>query len=238
MALNFDQFKNEIQTFLFDENLNPKQEEGLEFLTLLLVEDYDWPLEWVAYGLATVYHETGRSMEPISEHGNDSYFYRMYDMHGERPEVAEALGNVKAGDGVKFHGRGYVQLTGRGNYSKMTELLNAEDVDLVEEPDLALDSEISAHILAIGMEQGVFTNHALSDYFNHEVEDPVGARRIVNGSDKAEEISNYYHKFLQALQHSWKEEKDPIEKKLHNYGKRIERLEQIFIELRNHLNGL
>ena len=36
----------------------------------------------------------------------------MYDKDGERPKVAKDLGNTKKGDGVRFHGRGYIQLHG------------------------------------------------------------------------------------------------------------------------------
>jgi putative chitinase len=92
------------------------------------------PLAYVAYALATAYLETAHTMQPIEEFGGPAYFFRMYDKAGNRPAVAAQLGNTMPGDGVKYHGRGYVQLTGRANYSKATAKLG---VDLVNHPELA-----------------------------------------------------------------------------------------------------
>ena len=50
----------------------------------------------------------------------------MYDKDGERPKVAKDLGNTQKGDGVRFPGRGYVQLTGRSNYGKAGKLVGSD----------------------------------------------------------------------------------------------------------------
>jgi putative chitinase len=99
---------------------------------------------WLAYALATAYHEAAFTMQPIHEKGGPKYFFSMYDKDGDRPKVAKALGNTEKGDGVRFHGRGYVQLTGRTNYAKAKKLVGA---DLVNNPDLALDPAIASMIL-------------------------------------------------------------------------------------------
>jgi putative chitinase len=52
-------------------------------------------------------------------------------------------GNYESGDGFKYRGRGYIQLTGRENYEKMGELIG---VDLVNNPDLAARPDLAAQI--------------------------------------------------------------------------------------------
>jgi predicted chitinase len=84
----------------------------------------------------------------------------MYDKDGKRPKVAKDLGNTQKGDGVRFHGRGYVQLTGRSNYGKAGKLVGS---DLLKDPNFALDPAIAGKILFAGMETGLFTSKKLGD---------------------------------------------------------------------------
>lgn len=154
-------------------------------------------LRWLAYMLATAFHETARTMKPINEYGGNAYFFRMYDPEGERGDFARQNGNTEPGDGVRFHGRGYVQLTWRSNYQKMQDLLGAP---LVEDPEKALDPMIAAQIMFEGMKGGLFTGVGLARYFDHDSDDPVNARRIINGLDKAHEIAAIHRDFLAALE--------------------------------------
>lgn len=154
---------------------------------------------WLAYMLATAYHEVDKKMQPIKEYGSDAYFFRMYDIEGQRPDVARDLGNTQLGDGVKFHGRGYVQLTGRRNYQDMSNRLG---VDLVGNPELALETDIAARIIFEGMIDGSFTGKKLSDYFNPTTENWKQARRIVNRLDKAELIAGYGKLFYRAISYT------------------------------------
>jgi predicted chitinase len=87
--------------------------------------------------LATIGTEVA-SFAPIHEYGGDSYFTRMYE--GRRD-----LGNIEPGDGARFHGRGFIQLTGRANYQSYGRKLG---VDLESDPDLALSPEVAARVLA------------------------------------------------------------------------------------------
>lgn len=149
------------------------------------------------YALATAALETAYTMQPIEEYGSDQYFHDMYDPEGNRPEVAADLGNIYPGDGVLFHGRGYVMLTGRSNYEKASSAL---EHDFVTFPDDALDPDHAAAIMVRGMCEGWFTGKKLSDYFNRTVDDPFNARRIINGTDRAETIAGYHKHFCEALQ--------------------------------------
>src|SRR4051794_24252875 len=89
-------------------------------------------ISWTAYALATAYHETASTMQPVREYGGSTYFTRMYDVTGARPQMALANGNKCAGDGPKYCGRGYVQLTWKNNYARAGQQCG---VDLVSNPD-------------------------------------------------------------------------------------------------------
>ncbi|API58850.1 hypothetical protein BSL82_05615 [Tardibacter chloracetimidivorans] len=63
----------------------------------------------------------------------------------QRYEGRLDLGNTQAGDGYRFRGRGIFQLTGRANYRDMSVAVRR---DLLAEPELAADPEISVQIAA------------------------------------------------------------------------------------------
>lgn len=159
------------------------------------------PISHVAYALATAWHETAHTMMPIKEYGGDSYFFRMYDPYGHRPGVAKKLGNINKGDGAKYCGRGYVQLTGRANYRKAGKALG---VNLLGDPDLAMDPVNAAIIMRRGMDEGWFTGKSFLSYLPQC--GPAAfisfqkARRIINGTDKARLIAGYAQQFQVALQ--------------------------------------
>lgn len=158
------------------------------------------PISYVAYALATAWHETAHTMQPIKEYGGEEYFFRMYDINGHRPYKAKELGNLYPGEGAKYCGRGYVQLTGKNNYKKAGDILQR---DLVNNPDLAMDPEIAAEILRQGMVDGWFTGKSFSSYLPGCK--PAArisfqkARRIINGTDDAKLIADYAMSFQEAL---------------------------------------
>ena len=163
-------------------------------------DEREFDERFLAYMLATVFHETNRTMLPISEYGGRSYFMKMYDKTGSRPKKALELGNVNTGDGALYRGRGKPMITGRANYRKATKYVGKKiSVDFEAKPQLVLSSNHSDLIMFSGMLAGWFTGRKLSDYFNFNIDDPIGARRIVNGRDKAKTISAYHRKFLKAI---------------------------------------
>jgi putative chitinase len=163
------------------------------------------PLSWAAYALATAYHETASTMQPVKEYGGPTYLTRMYDVTGARSKLALANGNTCAGDGIKYCGRGYPQLTWKGNYLKATVELRklGFDVDLVANPDLALRLDIAAVIMRRGMEEGWFTGKRFADYLPIKGRATSGqyanSRFIINGSDKAQQIAGHAKQFEDAL---------------------------------------
>lgn len=159
----------------------------------------NWPMSWVAYALATAYHETAHTMLPIKEMGGNAYFTRMYDITGNRRQMAINHGNKTPGDGPKYAGRGYVQLTWKSNYIKAGNKLG---IDLVNKPDLAMDKKHAADILVFGMQEGWFTGKSNEDYMPNEwgnTEQFKEARRIINGTDKRDLIAGYASQFQTAL---------------------------------------
>src|SRR5687768_5181465 len=133
-------------------------------------------VRWAAYMLATVKHECADKWAPIVERGSVDYFEK-YD--ADTP-LGQRLGNTVDGDGFRFRGRGYVQITGKANYERLGRAIGLMD-ELVENPDRALEPEISYRIMSFGMRRGSFTGKKLSDYINAIGCDYVNARRIING---------------------------------------------------------
>jgi putative chitinase len=156
---------------------------------------------WLAYILATAFHETDQKMQPIHEYGSVKYFDERYGPPpvGKNPSLAKQLGNTQQGDGARFHGRGYVQLTGRTNYADWKKRLG---IDLIGNPDLAATANAATKILLEGSILGTFTGKKLSNYFAPGKEDWVGARRIINGTDKANNIAGYGLKFYAAISYT------------------------------------
>jgi putative chitinase len=154
-------------------------------------------LRHVAYMLATVKHECANTFQPVPEYGADSYFAKY-----ERPSaISVRLGNSEAGDGLRFKGRGYVQITGRNNYKKLSAALGL-GMTFVAQPTLVLEPLNSYRIMSLGMRSGLFTGKKLDSYINSIGADYIGARRIINGQDKAFEIAAMAAKLEKALKDS------------------------------------
>lgn len=149
----------------------------------------------LAYVLATAYHETAGTMMPIAEYGKGKYYdYGKFLDMGRGPGRRVAYTTPP----VLYYGRGFVQLTWRSNYQAMGRILGA---DLLGNPDLAMQPAIATQIAIQGMLRGYFTGKRLKDYFPNAAGqyDPLNARRIINGNDKAEKIAGHYRFFLAAL---------------------------------------
>lgn len=145
------------------------------------------PLMHQAYIIATCYHETAFTMEPIYERGKREYFNK----YEPGTKLGKDLGNTTKGDGYLYRGRGLVQITGRRNYAFAGGKLG---LDLVKHPDKALDLKVATQILVRGMTEGWFTGKKLSDFNTYD-----GMRRVVNGTDRAAKISEYARVFQEAL---------------------------------------
>ena len=160
---------------------------------------------FVAYMLATAWHETGmvirksvqgksvrvfeHTMQPVEEMGKGKG--RKY---GSRIDID---GSIYHSSLPIYYGRGYVQLTWLRNYVLMKARLG---IDFVNYPELALVPANAADIMIVGMLEGSFTSRSLSKYLNYGLYfEFVEARRVINGVDKKHEIAEYAVKFLDCL---------------------------------------
>lgn len=123
---------------------------------------------WLSYMLATCWHETAKSMQPIKEFGGDSY--------------------LKSKPYYPWYGRGLVQCTWEPNFKKFG----------CSSPNDMLTWPFALRAMFDGMMSGIFTGRKLSQYFNATVDDPFGARHIINGTDRAGLIAGYHAAFLAA----------------------------------------
>ncbi|MBY3134996.1 hypothetical protein [Rhizobium laguerreae] len=155
---------------------------------------------WLAYILATAYHETAYTMQPVRETLAESDVRAVEIL--ETAFAAGRLSWVKTPywrpdeDGRSWLGRGLVQLTHKRNYEAMSVLTG---IDLVADPDRAMEMDAAVTILIEGMLQGSFTGHKLADHLNATTADWVNARRIVNGTDRAEKLAAYAMVFDAAI---------------------------------------
>lgn len=126
----------------------------------------------IAYLLATTQHETAGRYEPIDEYGGKNTRYAPY------------------------WGRGYVQLTWHRNYLLYSNLLRR---DLVSHPEEVKNPLVAAYILVHGSKYGHFTGLRLNNYITGNRCDFWNARRIINGTDKADLIAGYARQWLSKL---------------------------------------
>ena len=133
-----------------------------------------------AYLLATAAHETAYTMQPIAEYGKGRG--RPYGVPGKYDQAP--------------YGRGYVQLTWDENYERADRELGLNGA-LLSDFNLAMEPGVAADILVRGCTEGWFTGRSLSDYLPG---DYVNARRVVNGTDRAEKIAREARTFEAALE--------------------------------------
>lgn len=161
---------------MFGGALSQKQVDGIE---ALLAATGNLPMSYRAYLLATAKHETADTMQPIAEYGKGKG--RPYGKPGKY--------------GQPQYGRGYVQLTWDANYEKADKALGLNGA-LLRDFDLAMQPTVAAQILVRGCSEGWFTGKKLGDYLPGDYR---GARRVVNGTDRADLIADYARKFEAAL---------------------------------------
>jgi hypothetical protein len=175
-------------------NLNQVQ---VDTINGLLAAAAHWPIGWLAYGFATAWHEA--RLQPVDEIGKGKGL--AYAKPGAR---MKAIANPPPYGGQIPYGRGLVQLTWCDNYewadAAATEAGLIQKGDILKNFDLVKRPDIATFILVKGMEGGHFTGKGLASYIGPRgtVDQFTQARRIINGTDKAELIAGYAIKFQDA----------------------------------------
>lgn len=199
--MNREFFFDTVGRTIFEKELTPSQVAGMTAILDAWERRFvEHDRRWLAYILATAFHETAYTMQPVRETLAESEARAI-----EILEAAFAAGRLswvktpywrRDEDGRSWHGRGLVQLTHKRNYEAMSVLTS---IDLVADPDRAMEMDAAVTILIEGMLQGSFTGHKLADHLNATTEDWVNARRIVNGTDRAEKLAAYAMAFHAAI---------------------------------------
>lgn len=154
---------------LFGGSLDQAQADGIEKILDEWARRDLMDQRWLAYMLATVFHETGQTMQPIRERGTEAY--------------------LRSKPYYPWVGEGLVQVTWEANHRKFRATAPGQ---LLQWPQCLVP-------LFDGMIDGMFTGKKLADYFNATRSDPYQARRIINGLDKATLIAGYHATFFRAL---------------------------------------
>ncbi len=200
-------------------HITQSQVRGLNFLLECIEKDpHIKRLEWIAYMLATIKLETADTYLPIHEYGGKNYFIGRY---GGQTRKGKELGNDSPEEGFDYAGKGFVQLTGEDNYENQEKALRLEYPGLIAEwenetgkvfdltvgdqpndksdPQNAMHPKIAYAIMSYGMRNGSFTGHSLKRYTAANGFDWFNARRIINGTDKAQTIADYGKIFYKIL---------------------------------------
>src|SRR5215467_4496093 len=138
--INRQYYFDAVRGSLFSGHMNQPQVDGQNAL-LDWNEQLDWDDRWLAYLLATAYHETALTMQPIAEYGKGK---------------GKPYGNPAGPYGQVYYGRGYVQLTWYDNYLTMQQALGPRwgGRNIVQVADRALDADIATDIIFYGMTKG------------------------------------------------------------------------------------
>lgn len=174
--INRGTFFDKIRLSLFNNHLSDLQVSGIEDVLDYWETLHNDDIRQLAYILATIFHETGETMQPIKERGGEAYLK-------EKPYYP-------------YYGRDLCQTTWKYNYEKVKQFTG---IDVVKEPHLIGQMPLAAKVAVQFMLHGWYTGKRLSDYINDDEEDFINARRIINGKDKAMDIADYAIKFYEAL---------------------------------------
>ena len=187
---------------VFGTSLSKAQVDAVEALIAVMI---GWPIAHAAHVLAEVYHETGGGMFPVKE----TVYRTSKDRNPSDATVIARLDRAWAKGQLPWvkkpywrggwFGRGQIQLTHEYNYTKGGALVG---VDLVSDPDRALELPVSAEIAAEGCRVGLFTGKSLADFDGPEGFDHYNARAIVNGDKRANgrKVAGHARAFEAALE--------------------------------------
>ena len=200
--MNRAYFLLRVRDSLFSGKLSKSQADGIN--RVLDYRDAKWPNmpdDELAYLLATAKWETAHKMQPVVEMGSQAY--------------------LRSKKYWPWIGRGLVQITWEANYRKYN----------ITKPEQALEWPTALHVIFHGMIHGTFTGKKLADYISDGRRDYVGARRIINGTDKAKQIALIAEGFREALVQAREKPADAKVEKPATTGKPMAQSKTIWAEI-------
>ena len=169
-------------------------QEAVDNINLIVetCEKYGLSYSQTNYVLASIVWETARTFKPIEEYGkgkNRKYGTWYTNSKGQTYGIAGSDGSTYLYSDYPhlYYGRGHTQNTWLDNYKYIKQRTG---VDVVNNPNLLLDSKLSAEVTVLAMKEGWYTGKKLSDYINDSKKDFIGARRVINSLDKAQQIAD------------------------------------------------
>lgn len=196
-------FFDKVRPSLFAGAMSHGQVYGMEAILREWEAQQLTDLRWLAYILATTYHETAKTMQPVAEYGKG----KGHD-YGKKLKMGGGPGKRIAYETPDklFYGRGHTQNTWYENYQRLTKAAatHGKPWDFLNDPDLLLQMEPSIWATFFAMRVGLYTGKRLEDYFNELTVGAtdyqwVNARKIINGLDFAEQIAGYAKVFFEAV---------------------------------------
>lgn len=169
----------------------PLSQPQVDGFSAILAALKGWPVSWIAYALATVWHETGETMQPVREAHWLSEAWRQKNLRY-----------------WPHYGRGFVQITWPKNYEWLdkasAEAGLTKPGEILANLDLAMRPDIAALALRLGLEGGRYDSHGKTMAARLPKgpatrEQYIDARYLVNIQDKAGTIADYALKFEKAL---------------------------------------
>ena len=178
-------------------------QEAVDNINLIVetCEKYNLTYPQTSYVLATVAWETARTFKPIEEYGKGKgrkYGTIYTNTEGVKYGIAGSGGDTYLYSDYPhlYYGRGHTQNTWLDNYKYIKQRTG---VDVVNNPNLLLDSKLSAEVTVLAMKEGWYTSKKLSDYINDKSKSYYQARCVINSLDKAQLIASYAVVFEKAL---------------------------------------
>lgn len=198
---NEKKFFDKVRSSLFGGSLTQGVVDTLNAIT----EEYfkhGTDLRELAYLYATAYHESFSSTKnpewkPVREgftQTNQGAINAVTSIYN-RGIISKNYA-LPDSEGKSWYGRGLVQITFKDNYLRLGKRIGE---DLVTDPDKTLELGVAVKLLVIGSLEGLYTGRKLSDYITPTSTDFVNARRVINGTDRAELVAGYAEKFYTAL---------------------------------------
>jgi len=182
--------------------LSQAQVDAINFIVDAMDKDKSITYPQGAYILATIWHETATTMQPIAEYGKGkgrtygTWFKNSKGQLYSFKDGSKTTAYLYDDYPHLYYGRGETQNTWFVNYEKLSKVFG---VDFLSNPDLLLTQEWSTPVTIYSMKTGLYTGKKLSDYIHQSKKDYVNARRIINGMDKAKLIAGYADIFERAL---------------------------------------